>query len=70
MSVWRRILRYLILWAALFVILCIISVIRYWDELAIIVSGTFKGYFERIITAAVVGGLIIWGLRTLFRSFR
>ena len=70
MDIFRRILRYLILWAVLFVILCIISVVRYWDELVAIISGTIYGYIEFIIGVGLLIGLILWGISRLFRTIR
>ena len=68
MSVWNRIVRYLILWGALFVLLCIISVIRYWDELVAVVSGTFMGYLQAVLYLGLLIGIFVWGFRLLFRS--
>lgn len=68
MSVWNRIVRYLILWGALFVLLCIISVIRYWDELVAVVSGTFMGYLQAVLYLGLLIGIFVWGFRMLFRS--
>lgn len=68
MSVWNRVVRYLILWGALFVLLCIISVIRYWDELVAVVSGTFMGYLQTVLYLGLLIGIFVWGFRMLFRS--
>ena len=68
MSVWNRGVRYLILWGALFVLLCIISVIRYWDELVAVVSGTFMGYLQTVLYLGLLIGIFVWGFRMLFRS--
>ena len=68
MTVWQRILRYLILWGLLFLILCVISVVRYRDELGNILSATVSSYISAIISVVVIGGLLIYGFISLFRS--
>jgi hypothetical protein len=67
MTIWQRILRYLILWGVLFLVLCVISVVRYWDELGNILSATISSYLTTIITIAVIGGLLIYAIISLFR---
>lgn len=67
MTVFRRILRYLILWGVLFLILCVISVVRYWDKVAAILSTTFSSYLTLLIAGGVIIGLLIWAFRRLLR---
>ena len=67
MTVFRRILRYLILWGVLFLILCVISVDRYWDKVAAILSATFSSYLTLLIAGGVIIGLLIWAFRRLLR---
>lgn len=69
MTVWQRILRYLILWLVLFAILCLISVIRYWDELVAIAANAFDSYFSLLLSFGLVIGLLIWAFRLMFRGF-
>ena len=67
MTVFRRILRYLILWGVLFLILCVISVVRYWDKVGAILSATFSSYLTLLIAGGVIIGLLIWAFRRLLR---
>lgn len=67
MTVFRRILRYLILWGVLFLILCVISVVRYWDKVAAILSTAFSSYLTLLIAGGVIIGLLIWAFRRLLR---
>ena len=67
MTVFRRILRYLILWGVLFLILCVISVVRYWDKVAAMLSTTFSSYLTLLIAGGVIIGLLIWAFRRLLR---
>lgn len=67
MTIWQRILRYLVLWGILFLVLCVISVVRYWDELGNILSATVSSYLTVIISIAVFGGLLIYAFISLFR---
>lgn len=67
MSIWDRIVRYLILWGILLAILVVVSVIRHWDALAAIVSSAFSSYLSMILAIAVFVGLLVWAFRLLLR---
>lgn len=66
----QRIIRYLILWGILLLILIVISVIRHWDALVAVVSGTISGFFTSLLSLGLLVGLFIWGFRLMFRGFR
>ena len=70
MDAFHRILRYLILWAVIFVVLIVLSVVRYWDTLVAILSATFSSTLYSLFYYAILFGLIIWGFRLLFGSAR
>ncbi len=59
----RRILIYLIIWAAVLVLLCIISLIKYKDVLAAGLENTFSGLFVGVLIIASIGVAIIWSIR-------
>lgn len=63
----RRFFGYLILWAVLFLILCIVSVAIHWGELTMYMSSVFSAWLSTLITAGIVIGGIVMLFRSLFR---
>ena len=59
-----RIMMYIILWVGLFLVLCVISVIKNWSVLATIISGTISG----LIGYVFVIGLVIYGIAMILRA--
>lgn len=53
-----RIMMYVTLWIGLFLVLCVISVIKNWNVLAAIISGTISA----LIGYVFVIGLMIYGI--------
>lgn len=68
MTVFQRILRYLLLWITLFLILCVISVVRYWDDFKRIMLSTLDYDFSLVIMICLLLGLLFWGYRSMFRA--
>lgn len=63
-NVWRRILMYIVLWAVLFLILCVVSVIKNKDVLAAVIGGSIS---SAIASLAVIG-LVIYGIVMMLRA--
>ena len=63
-NVWRRILMYIVLWAVLFLILCVVSVIKNKDVLAAGIGGSIS---SAIASLAVIG-LVIYGIVMMLRA--
>ena len=70
MSVFQRFFRYLILWGIMFIILCILSVSRYWDQFINIMSNTLDQYFSALLGVGLLVGILIVGYRLMFRALR
>ena len=58
-------LRYLLGWLAVFLILCIISVIKYWDVLTTALSNNVESMVSGLFTILIVVVGIIWLLRAI-----
>ena len=63
-NVWRRILMYIVLWAVLFLILCVVSVVKNKDVLAAVIGGSIS---SAIASLAVIG-LVIYGIVMMLRA--
>lgn len=63
-NVWRRILMYLVLWVVLFLILCVVSIVKNKDVLASVISGSVS---STIAYLAVIG-LMIYGIVMMLRA--
>lgn len=63
-TIMGRIMMYIILWVGLFLVLCVISVIKNWSVLATIISGTISG----LIGYVFVIGLVIYGIAMILRA--
>ena len=59
-----RILMYLLLWAILFLILCVVSIAKNWGVLVSILSGTVMS----LVVSFGVIGLIIYGIIMMLRA--
>ena len=63
-NVWRRILMYIVLWAVLFLILCVVSVVKNKDVLAAVIGGSIS---SAIASLAVIG-LVIYSIVMMLRA--
>ena len=63
-TIMGRIMMYIILWIGLFLVLCVISVIKNWSVLAAIISGTISA----LIGYVFVIGLMIYGIAMILRA--
>lgn len=71
MTILQRIGRYLLIWLALFVILCVVSVIRHWDSFTAVLGAIFQGWLHSFLYLSIIGGILLYMfwllIRPLFR---
>ena len=63
-TIFGRILMYFAIWIGLFLLLCIVSVVKNWSVLATIISGTVS----ELIGYIFVMGLTIYGIVMILRA--
>lgn len=66
-TIFRRILRYLTLWFVLFLLLCVVSVVKYWNIFVGILSDRFYSLAGGIVVVLCIIGGIFYILRNIFR---
>ena len=59
----NRFLRYLIVWAAILAVLCILSIIKYRQ----VIFDSVGGMISEIAIVVIIGGGIIYALSAVFR---
>ena len=64
----RRILFYLVVWAALFLGLCVISVVKNWETLVQVLGSQVTALGSVILGGALSIGISILGIWLLFRA--
>ena len=68
MEIWFKIRRFLLLWAAVFIVLLVAAVIVYREELAALISGSLSSLFGTIVSFGLIIVVLIWLLRAFFRT--
>lgn len=63
-SIWGKILRYVVLWAVLFLILCVVSVVKNRAVLAAVISRSISS----LVGYLFVFGLILYGIALALRA--
>ena len=60
----RKIIMYVAVWGILFLILCVVSIVKNWNILSTVIGGTLLSLFGYL----VVIGLIIYGIVMILRA--
>ena len=66
MEFWEKILRFLLIWFAIFIILDIVAIAAYWDEFAAAVSGSISGLLGSLASPLIAIVILVWIIRSVF----
>lgn len=65
-EIWRKILRFLLLWLVIFVILLVLAAWTYWEELCDAISGSVNSMIYSLLLIIITVGVLVWILQSIF----
>lgn len=64
---WSKIKRYLLLWCAILILLCLIALVMYWDPILYALGSGMEQAISGIVTLVIVVAIFVYIIRGFFR---